>query len=347
MNESNELTQTSRREFIKRSALAAAGLTLAGIPVVGAENRDVPNSKINGIQIGVIVPYSFRSMPSSAEDLLKYCLNLGINAVEMQNTPVELFAGAPAAPAGLFGPLPGANRGAGAPSASAPAPGGRRQLTPEQQAAVAAHAKEMSAWRTSVSMDKFKALRKMYADAGVSLYAFKLGLTMAMADAEYDYAFTAAKALGADHLTMELPEDAELTKRVGEFATKHEMMVGYHAHTQATPELWDVAISQSKFNGINLDIGHYVAGTSQSPIPLIIKYHDKITSMHVKDRKNNNGPNMPWGQGDTPIKEVLQLMKEKKYTFPATIELEYPVPEGSTAEQEVAKCLTYMKAALA
>ena len=56
---------------------------------------------------------------------------------------------------------------------------------------------------------------------------------------------------------------------------------------------------------------------------------------------------MPWGQGDTPIKEVLQMMKQEKYTFPATIELEYNTPPGSTTMAELAKCLQFAKDALA
>jgi sugar phosphate isomerase/epimerase len=110
--------------------------------------------------------------------------------------------------------------------------------------------------------------------------------------------------------------------------------------------LWDTAISQSKHNGINLDIGHYVAGTSTSPIDFIKKNHKHILSMHLKDRKFNNGPNQPWGQGDTPIKEVLQLMKKEKYKWPATIEFEYDVPAGSDAVKEVKKCRAYAAAAL-
>ncbi len=103
----------------------------------------------------------------------------------------------------------------------------------------------------------------------------------------------------------------------------------------------------SKYNAINLDIGHYVAGTNESPIPLIKKYSDRILNLHMKDRKKNNGDNVPWGQGDTPIKEVLQLMRDQKYKFMATIELEYPIPEGSDAVKEVAKCIEYCKEAIA
>jgi sugar phosphate isomerase/epimerase len=205
---------------------------------------------------------------------------------------------------------------------------------------------EMTQWRASVSLDRFKALRKMYNDAGVCICGFKLGLNLNSPDSEYEYAFNVCEALGANQLTMELPNSAT-TKRIGEYAAKRKIWVGYHAHTQAHLTFWDEAFSQSPYNGANIDIGHYVAGTSQSPIPFIEKDHARITSMHLKDRKVNDGPNLPWGQGDTPIKEILQLMKKEKHTYPATIELEYNTPPGSTVMAELAKCVQYAKDALA
>ena len=69
--------------------------------------------------------------------------------------------------------------------------------------------------------------------------------------------------------------------------------------------------------------------------------------MHLKDRKVAAGANLMWGQGDTPIAEVLQLMKRQRHTWPAFIELEYPVPEGSTRVAEITRCLEYCKKALA
>ena len=99
--------------------------------------------------------------------------------------------------------------------------------------------------------------------------------------------------------------------------------------------------------GFNLDIGHYVAGTKgKSPISVIERYHDKIISLHLKDRTADGG-NLPWGQGQTPIKEVLQLLKKEKWPIYADIELEYRVPSGSDAVKEVAKCVQYCQEALA
>jgi sugar phosphate isomerase/epimerase len=315
----------SRRRFIGSGAIAATGFLLSSKhSFAGAllNSADKPNSKINGVQIGVIT-YSFRSMPGTAEDLLKYCIDCNINAIELMGDAAEAYAGAPKR-AGAYG----------------------RPQTQEEIAANADLPKRLAEWRANAPMDKFVELRKMYKDAGVKIYAWKPNaLGKKNTDAEIEYAFKAGKALGVSHVTVELPDD-EQTKRLGDLATKHKMMVGYHAHTQATPTLWDTALSQSEYNGINLDIGHYASGTSSSPVPFIEKYHDKIVSMHIKDRKFHDGPNAPWGTGDTPIKEVLALMKANKYKFPATIELEYNIPAGSDAVKEVKVCREYLMNAL-
>ncbi len=105
-------------------------------------------------------------------------------------------------------------------------------------------------------------------------------------------------------------------------------------------------MSYSKYNCINLDIGHFLAGNGFSPVEYIKKHHDRITHIHLKDRKGNNGPNVAWGQGDTPVKGVLQLRRKEKYRFQATIEQEYPVPEGSNIMAELAKCVQFCKEAL-
>jgi len=199
-------------------------------------------------------------------------------------------------------------------------------------------------------MSKYQSLRKLYNDAGVSIYAFRLAsLTPATTDEEFEYFFHAAQALGANQITVELPEDASLSKRAGEFAAQYKVRMGYHNHTQVNEHSWDVALSQSPYNGINLDVGHYAAATNQSPIPFIKAHHDRITSLHLKDRKfrSNGGRNTPWGEGDTPLKEILLLLKAEKYRFPAAIELEYRIPQGSTASAEIAKCLQFCRDALA
>lgn len=289
-----------------------------------------PDSKFGGVQVGIIIPYSFRGSSNTVDDLLQKVVQLGLSSVEMQSEPLETAAGAPipVRPAG---------------------PGVRG---PEQQAAARARAEELRKWRLSSSMDKFKEVRSKYESEGVTIHVVKFNLNANMSDEEIDYCFQAAKALGVRGMTCEPP--LSQTKRIGEFALKHRIMLGYHNHSNVAsdeafckPASWETAMSYSKYNGINVDIGHFTAGNSFSPAGFIQKHHDRITNLHLKDRRKDQGPNVPWGQGDTDIKGVLQLMKREKYTFPACIELEYPVPEGSDVMAELEKCVRYCKDALA
>ncbi len=336
----------TRRSFNKLALTALPAMTGLSLQVAK------PNSKFGGVQIGVIAPYSFRSMPASADDLLKYLVQTGINSVELQSEPVEAYAGSPAR--GMGGPPPGARPpGAGGPPpGGAPPAGGRPPMSPEQQAAMQKRAEDLRKWRLSVPMEKYKALAQQYKDSGITIHIVKFNLNSAMPDEEIDYCFNVAKALGCKAMTCEPP--LSQTKKLGEFAAKHKIMLGYHGHSNmesaeafAKPSSWETAMANSPFNGCNIDVGHFTAGNGFSPAEFIKKYHSRITNLHLKDRKLNQGPNMPWGQGDTQIKEVLQLMKKEKYTFPACIELEYPVPEGSDAVKEVAKCVEFCKNVLA
>ncbi|MDQ2657982.1 MAG: sugar phosphate isomerase/epimerase [Bacteroidota bacterium] len=330
-NQNKKIISLSRRQFIGRAAAAVGGFALASGKVIGApaiiRNLGKPNSKFGGVQIGAIT-YSWRSLPTNAEQVLKYCVDCNVSALELMGPTAEAFAGAPhmSTEPMVWG-------------------AGRERPSAEERAA---RAKEIAAWRTTVSMDKFEQLRKMYKDAGVSIYAFKpSALEEDNTDAEIEYALRAAKALGASHVTVELPKNGAQSKRLGELAAKHKVVVAYHGHLQQTITSWDEAISQSKYNGANCDVGHYVAA-GFDPIALLKSKHDHILSMHLKDRKSkeNGGDNVRWGEGDTPIVEILQLMKKEKYKFPATVELEYKIPEGSDALKETAKCVEYCRKAL-
>jgi sugar phosphate isomerase/epimerase len=340
----------TRRDFAK---LAAAALPAASLLAK-------PNSVFGGVQIGAIT-YSFRALPSSAGEVLKYCVDCGISAVELMSNVAESYAGAPAqagrgAPGGPGGPAgPG-----GAPGAMGRGPGGggRAPVTPEQQEARRKAAEELLHWRTSVSMDTYKAFRKMYEDAGVKIYAFKLPPTMEMPDAEYEYIWNVAQTLGASHITMEMPTDDALLQRVADYAAKRKLNIAFHTHGQGGAAGFDKVLGASKFTALNLDVGHFYGVNGQSPVPVVEKYHERIASLHLKDRKGptsagankgpgGGGPNMPWGQGETPLKEILQLMKKQKYKFPASIEYEYDTPEGSDVLTEVRKCVEYCRKALA
>lgn len=334
---SNDQKGNSRRDFLQKTTLASMALFCAGQSAWATRTLnalgDKPDSKINGVQVGVIT-YSFRSMPGKLEQLLQYCIDSNISAIELMGDAVEEYAGKPVNTMTMPPRVPGQ----------------QMKLTDEQKLQMSAYQRQVADWRASVSMEKFEEIRKMYKKAGVSIYAFKPNaLNPNNTDAEVEYALKAAKALGAKSVTIELPTDPIQSKRLGDLGGKHKVYIGYHAHTQATDTAWDTALAQSPYNSMNLDCGHYIAAggnnTKESLLALIEAKHDRISSMHIKDRKNkqNGGANVVWGQGDTPVKEVLTLLKEKKYKIPATIELEYDIPAGSDAVQETKKCLEYAK----
>jgi sugar phosphate isomerase/epimerase len=206
----------------------------------------------------------------------------------------------------------------------------------------------MKQWRSSVSMDKFKDVRKQFNDAGVDVRLLCYNMNVkSTPDEEIEYAFQLAKALGVKAITTST--QVSMAKRVAPFADQHQLMVGFHGHDQtdrpdevSTEEAFKTVMSASKYLGANLDIGHYTAAGGD-PLEFIEKYHDRITNLHLKDRKKNHGENVPWGQGDTPIKPVLLLLKDKNYDIPANIEFEY----GGDPVAEVGKCLAYCRQVLA
>lgn len=371
----------TRREFSKLAlAVPAAGL----VPVrMFAQSK--PNSTIDGVQIGTIT-YSYRSMQDqSAEATLKYVVESGISAIELMGGPVESFAGIPTMVGGRGGGGRGRagggreGRGRGAPDPStltaswngvpcAPARRGdepaRRpasperpqgaaagggDMTPEQRAAQDEHAAKVKAWRTSVSMDPFKKLRQMYNDAGVTIYAWKQ-LSTNMSDEEFEYIFNVAEALGCTHTTLELPTDPAQLKRLGDFAMKKKIYAAYHTHTQGSMTAFDQAFAISKGNMANVDFGHWVAAGNigGTPMQFLEKYHDRISSFHLKDRTTPEhcALNLPWGKGETPIREILQMVKKNRWNIPASVELEYDIPKDSDAVKEVRKCVEYCRNAL-
>ena len=304
------MSSYTRRGFnrLLLSTLPAAGLLAAIDPLRAAEAR--PDSRVAGVQIGLNVPYSFANMAMTADQVLQACVHLGFSGVELRTQPVEAFMGAPYQ--------------AGKPDGAAIRP-----------------------WREHASMDKARELKSAWDNAGVKIEIVKVDGIFKMSDAELDYVFNLARALGARALSTEISTADNALKRLGQAADQHKFRVGYHGHTATGPDEWERAFSFAEYNGANVDIGHFVAGNHGSPVPFLEKHHDRVTHVHIKDRRRNNGPNTPLGQGDTPIVEVLHLIRDRKWPIQATIEFEYPVPAGSDRMTEIGRCLKYCRDALA
>ena len=333
-NKNKSNNQVSRRKFITLSAAAA---TIAIVPVnfnlsSGPKKAKTkkPNSKFGGVQVGAIT-YSWRSMPGTAEDTLKYCLQTGISSIELMSNVAEQYAGIPQGPT--------------RPPFDAPE---------DQRAAYQKAMKELGEaqrnWRSSAPMAKFEEFRKMYNDAGVKIHIAKFSPEN-WKDEEIHYAFMAAKALGARGVSTEIGDVS--AKKLGPFAQKYGMQVVLHQHLQPGQPGWtfEKFLEMSPANMLNFDVGHYFGATGLHPNGIIEKLHDRIASIHIKDKTgpktNPANTNMEWGKGETPIAEILLLIKKNKWPINVDIELEYNIPAGSDAVAEVKKCVEFCKTILA
>ena len=200
-----------------------------------------------------------------------------------------------------------------------------------------------------VPLDYFKGLRKKYNDAGVVVYAYTYGFRKDATDEEIERGFQIAQAMGVKYITSSA--NVSVAPRVDKYAQKYKIMVGFHGHDSTKPDEFSTAETfaramkgASPYIGVNLDIGHFVAAGGD-PVAYINEHHSKIVCLHLKDRKKNHGANLPFGEGDTPIVAVLQLLRDKGWKIPANIEYEYGKP-GMDCIAEVTKCFAYCKKAL-
>lgn len=325
----------SRRRFI---TITAAATTLAAIPsgfTNGAEYKKnkmkKPDSRFGGVQIGAIT-YSWRNMPGSAEETLKYCLECGISSIELMGNTAEQFAGIPQFDLQRPGP----------------------EATEIQKAAFqktsGENAEKIRKWRIAAPMIRFEELRKMYNSAGVKIHIAKFSPEN-LSDEEIDYSFRAARALGARGVSTEIGDLS--ARKLGPFAQKYGMQVILHQHLQPGQPGWtfEKFLDMSPANMLNFDAGHYFGATGLHPNGIIEKLHGRITSIHLKDKTGPKGnppnTNMEWGKGETPIADILLLIKKNKWPINLDIELEYPVPEGSDSVAEVKKCVDFCRKILA
>lgn len=302
------MSKISRREWNKLALGTVA--TAAAFPVSSLAQAKAATSKFNGVQIGV-QSYSFRDR--SLDDAIKGMVEVGLSSCELWQ-----------------GHLEPRNLGRG----------------PEAREA-------LRKWRLTVPLDEFRQTRNKFNQAGIDLYAFNISFRDDYTDEEINRGFEMAKALGVKAITAS--SNVSTAKRIDQFAKQHKIPVGMHNHANvkdpneyATPESFARAMEgASKYIAINLDIGHFVAA-DYDPVEFIRKHHNRIVTLHLKDRKRGgerSGNNFPFGEGDTPIRPVLALLRENKWPIPANIEYEYGDKDDDTV-QEVKRCLDYCKQAL-
>ena len=300
----------TRREFglLSLSSLALPALSRA--------------QTIAGVRLGVQT-YSLRELPRPAggdhvEPLITAKQAIGFTECELWAPQIE--------PASPFG------RGA--------------KATPEEQQ----QAREaLRRWRIETPLAHFQDVRKRFATAGIRVWAYNYSPDVRFTDEEINRGFEMAKALGAEIITASAT--LESAKRIAPFANTHRMVVAMHNHSNikdpnefATPESFDAALKLSPYFKINLDIGHFTAANYDA-VAYLKAHHGDITNLHIKDRRKNQGDNVAWGTGDTPIKDVLQLLTRERWPIRAYLEYEHRGSAGPV--EEVKTCFAYAKQVLA
>jgi sugar phosphate isomerase/epimerase len=300
----------TRREF------GLLALSTFALPVLARAQT------IGGVKLGVQT-YSLRDLPRPAagdmvEPLIKGMSACGFTECELWAPQIE--------PASPFG------RGA--------------NVTPEERQKARA---DLRRWRVETPLDHFQTIRKKFDAAGIRIWAFNYSPDVRFSDEEIDRGFMIAMALGAEIITASAT--LESARKIAPFAEKHRMVVAMHNHSNtkdpnefATPESFAAAMALSKYFKVNLDIGHFTAANYDA-VAFLNEHHASVTNLHLKDRKRDQGDNVPWGMGNTPIREVLQLLKREKWPIRAYVEYEHRGTAGPV--DEVKTCFAYAKQALA
>jgi sugar phosphate isomerase/epimerase len=202
---------------------------------------------------------------------------------------------------------------------------------------------EMRRWRETVALDEFRALKDKFDRTKVRIAAYNISFRDDYSDAEIERGFDMTRALGADVITASASTD--VVPRVASVAARHKIRVGMHNHSRvdpsefATPESFTTAMKAGPYIAVNLDIGHFTAANFDA-VAFLQQHHANIVTLHIKDRKRDNGPNQPFGQGDTPIGPVLRLLRDRAWPIPANIEYEY---KGGDTVEEVKRCLEFCR----
>jgi sugar phosphate isomerase/epimerase len=205
---------------------------------------------------------------------------------------------------------------------------------------------ELRRWRETGSLDIFHKVRDQFATASITLSAYNISIKDDFSDAELERAFDMTRALGAPLITSS--SNIATVARIAPAAERRKMVVAMHNHSRIDPNEFATtksltdAMAKSRYISVNLDIGHFTA-TNEDAVAFLKQHHDRIVTLHIKDRKRDQGPNVEFGAGDTPIVEVLKLVRDNRWPIPLNIEYEY---KGGDSVDEVGKCLAYCRRAL-
>ncbi|QEE28944.1 sugar phosphate isomerase/epimerase [Terriglobus albidus] len=346
----------TRREFGKAAlthlpaaALASRLLTSHGLYAFAGKSGDTLSHRIGTIS------YSFKELKKTVgeaqwPEVLERCHECGLSYLEIEIGKVEpiftLISGyRPSA-------VPQENAATGTPYGTACVAPSRSPATPTalspadraaQSAALTKAREDARRFREDPPPHYYTDIRRRAADLGISINAYTCGWGADYTDREIDAVFTAARELGAHAINSS--SSLEMARRLALFANKHQFPVAFHEHLFglfSNADDYADTLQLSKYFRINFDIGHFTSSCGNAVV-FIEHFHDKISSIHVKDYKSSNGGSMPWGEGDSPIKPAMQLLRKIGFPGVTTIELDYPIPAGSNSVTEIKRCAQYLR----
>jgi len=308
----------SRRDF-GRTALTGVGLTaLAQLQAAKIE------STVRGVKLGIITG-SLNPLPEVPagkdviDTVIQGCLDVGAANIELVNMLEPRLEGAVS-----FGHPP-------------------NPMTAAYEKSRAA----VREWRLKTPLSRFREIRKKFDDAGLNLISYVMTFDLDFTDEEIDAVFKQMQALKVGFFCTNQSR-VDVAPRLVPFAEKYKIRPAWHPHAMvndpnevATAEGMEKLLAMSRQFAINLDIGHYTAGNNDAA-DFLKKHHDRITHIHIKDRKRNNGPNVALGSGDTPIRECLTLIRDNRWPIYGIIEREYRDAPGNAVQQTKAQ-MDYLK----
>lgn len=291
----------SRRSF---GRLVAGGLplmiaTAAALPAYA----QLKNQRIHGVRYGVMSFSFFMDMPKSGNDgrvdnLIRAMTSLGLYDLEIG--PDDMT------PASLGSIWPPEKRWK---QWFLWAVGGKTV------------ADGMRRWWAEAPLSHFEGVRRKFNDAGINIDCFKGSDWVTDEDLNRD--FLIAKALGARYLGC--PPGLPRIQRMARAAETHNFRIYVHNEDELEDYML-AAMAVSPIVRINFDVGNYTAAGGANHVAFIEEHHDRISHLHLKDTKRN-GEMTLFGQGDTPVKEILWLLRDKQYDIGAFIENEIGLHE--------------------
>lgn len=315
------MTAFTRREFGR--------MVGAGVPLAWASARAAAAGRLT---IGVTTD-SFRELPriegrDNVDDVLQAVRAVGATCIDLALAHLEP-----------------------APPNTAPFLGGSQAyprlivLSPQEVAATNSRARAaLRTWRLRHDPALVDEVRGRLTAVGIAVHACSVPFNDSFTDEEIDVVFRQARALGASALSS--PLTLEMAARLAPFADRHGLSVAIHNQVDgsadraiATADL-PRALALSPVFSIKLDVGHLTASNCDA-VAELRTHLSRVSHVVLKDRLRNSGASQVLGEGDTPLRGVMEVLRDAPRPVPALVEYDYTGLR--TPVEEVAASMAFVR----